>query len=115
MKTIKKCICCLLLISVIVSAAVITAAAASSYKRGDADSDGNVTILDSTAIQRKLADLSVASFDEKAADVDGDGLNILDATKIQRFLADFSDPYNIGEVVTVQPTENNYELPFIPI
>lgn len=66
---------------------------------GDADGDGEVTILDATAIQRVLADLPTVSFCETAADVDGDGLNITDATHIQRYLADLDDPYRIGEPV----------------
>lgn len=111
----KKCFCVLLIIAVLYSA-VIPIAAESGYKRGDADGDGNVTILDATVIQRKLADLHVVSFNEKAADVDGDGLNITDATKIQRYLAEFDDPYHIGDFVSdnTQPTQDEYELPFIP-
>lgn len=95
--------------------AVITVTAESGYKRGDADSDGNVTIIDATVIQRKLAELKVVSFKEKAADVDGDGLDITDATKIQRYLAELADPYHIGEYVSdnTQPTHDEYELPFI--
>ena len=69
------------------------------YILGDADHDGKVTILDATCIQRRLADLSVASFAEKAADVDGNGLDILDATHIQRYLAGFTASYPIGDSV----------------
>ena len=55
---------------------------------GDADMDGEVTILDATDIQRHLASLPTESFDETAADADGDGeITILDATDIQRYLA----------------------------
>lgn len=72
---------------------------AGSFLIGDADGDGKVTILDATAIQRRLAALNVASFSEKGADVDGDGVNIMDATRIQRYLAGFSDRYHIGEPV----------------
>ena len=71
-----------------------------SIIRGDADGDGSVTILDATMIQRKLADLPVLSFNEYAADVDGNGLDIIDATKIQRKLAGLFDPCNIGETVS---------------
>ena len=73
------------------------------YVRGDADGDGAVTILDATAIQRKLAELATASFNEAAADVDGDGLNIIDATKIQRYLAEFENIYHINEPVSESP------------
>lgn len=113
---VKRTICFLLILMVMLSAAAIASAAGNGYVRGDADGDGTVTILDATAIQRKLADLSVSSFNEKAADVDGDGLNILDATRIQRKLAAFADPYHIGETVSenTRPTQDEYELPFIP-
>ena len=67
---------------------------------GDADGDGEVSILDATAIQRKDVLLSVAYFDDVAADVDGDGdVTILDATFIQRFLAGLPCPEGIGEVM----------------
>ena len=105
-----------MILMVILSAAVNSAAAGSRYICGDADSDGTVTILDATAIQRKLVGIALTSFNEKAADVDGNGLDILDATRIQRKLADFADPYHIGEAVSdnTQPTQDEYELPFIP-
>ena len=76
------------------------AAEGSGYICGDADGSGEVSILDATAIQRKLAGFSVPRFDERAADVDGSGLDILDATKIQRYLAGFSDAAHIGEFVS---------------
>lgn len=110
----------------------VSAQAESGYIRGDADSDGAVTVLDATVIQRVLVDLAVNSFSETAADVDGDGLSILDATAIQRFVADYADPYGIGAYVnagepatdpatepvtqpqTQKPTRDPDELPFVP-
>ena len=68
---------------------------------GDADRDGKVTVSDVTAIQRRLADLANPSFDERAADVDGNGLDITDATKIQQYLAELENIYNINKLVTV--------------
>ena len=60
-------------------------------KVGDADMDGDVTVLDATRIQRVLADLETI-IDRIAADTDHDGdTTILDATRIQRFLADLID------------------------
>ena len=99
--------------------------AASGYIRGDADGDGHVTIMDATVIQRRLAEIPTPSFDERAADVDGDGLNITDATQIQRYLAEFDNIYHINETVTIpdpttpqpttpQPTRDPYELPVVP-
>ena len=56
---------------------------------GDADGDGDVTILDATFIQRFVAGISLPKpLNELNADVDGDGsVTILDATLIQRFNA----------------------------
>lgn len=57
---------------------------------GDADGDGELTILDATRIQRHLAGLKPLILDEniKYAIVSGeDKLTILDATYIQRYLA----------------------------
>ena len=65
---------------------------------GDADGDGEVAILDATAIQRHLASLSTKSFVEKAADADESGeVAILDATAIQRWLAGLKTHPGIGE------------------
>ena len=62
----------------------------SANKRGDADMDGMVTILDATRIQRVIAELDTEDkIDKVAADADKDGqVTILDATRIQRVLAD---------------------------
>ena len=61
--------------------------------RGDADGDGEVTILDATRIQRYLADLITSEeLAMDAADPDADGnVTILDATRIQRVLAELCD------------------------
>lgn len=67
---------------------------------GDADGSGRVDIMDATAIQRKLAGYDVASFNERAADSNGNGLDILDATSIQRYLAGYTDEkYAIGKPI----------------
>ncbi len=60
---------------------------------GDADRDGNVTILDATKIQRALAEL--VEMDEMSRRVaknefSAESLTILDATNIQRWLADLT-------------------------
>ena len=58
--------------------------------KGDADKDGDVTVLDATRIQRWIADLEPDdNIDLTNANVDGDNeVTILDATHIQRFIAD---------------------------
>ena len=78
---------------------------------GDADSDGDVTILDATRIQRWLAELcnmdgsdftgNVLTADEKnTADADEDGdVTIMDATAIQRNIAELPTNENIGKPI----------------
>ena len=101
-------------IAVLMLAGTIASAAANLL--GDADGDGEVTILDATSIQRSLAGLSVSDkYSAQAADVDGDTEeSILDATHIQRWLASLDTPYHIGEPLggpTQPPTETPTEQP----
>jgi len=72
-----------------------------TYLVGDADGSGEITVLDVTTIQRKLAEYSCKSYDADAADANQNGeVEITDATAIQRRLADYSDNYHIGEQVS---------------
>lgn len=59
------------------------------YMHGDANCDGDISVLDATAIQMHLASINLLSPEgEAVADTDGDGLiTVLDATRIQRFIA----------------------------
>ena len=65
----------------------------SAGDRGDADADGEMTILDATRIQRYLAGLAGENdIDLIAADADLDGeVSIIDATRVQRVLASLCD------------------------
>lgn len=64
---------------------------------GDADGDGDITILDATTIQRSILSIEVAFFDQAAADVDADDeVTIIDATLIQRWLLNIGDPLELG-------------------
>lgn len=56
---------------------------------GDADMDGDVTVMDATRIQRWLADLvGDSEINKTNADVDRDGeVTVMDATRIQRKIA----------------------------
>ncbi len=73
-----------------------------SYVIGDADSDGVVSVMDSTEIQRHCASLAVITgIGLTAGDIDNDGfVSVMDATSIQRFMASYDDGYGIGTTVT---------------
>lgn len=77
------------------------AAAEGYYLRGDADADGEVSVLDAVVVRRRLAQMEVAVIDERAADVDGNGLSVIDATLIQKALAYLPDPYHVGEKIVI--------------
>ena len=67
---------------------------------GDADTDGYITILDATVIQRHLASLKTEKFNERSADADEDGeVTIMDATSIQRYLAGLPTNKGIGREI----------------
>lgn len=92
-----------LMIVALVFACSVTAA---GYMLGDVDNDENVTIIDASCVQRKLAGLRVSGFSESAADVDSSGtIEIIDATYIQRFQAGIDTPYPIGVQSTAAPTQ----------
>ena len=116
-------------LSVIIAICVVFAVRAvadnkSEYILGDANSDGVVTISDVTAVQMVSADISAPEFNEKAGDIDGNGLDVTDAHNIQRYVAMYEDLLGIGGTVTEtvpttqKPTNayktDPYELPFIP-
>lgn len=68
-------------------------------KRGDADGDGKVTVLDATTIQKVLASVMTDTDGMIAyrGDVTGDRLDITDATAIQKHLAGFVNTYQIED------------------
>lgn len=80
---------------------------------GDVDGDGEISVIDATAIQRIIAKLEVADARMTlAADVDKDGVvSIIDTTAIQRYMAKYDDGYGIGQpigdtpVIPTTPTE----------
>lgn len=75
-----------------------------TFMLGDADGDGEISIMDATTIQRILVDLDEDEDGMKTLRgtvVEGEDLNITHATKIQRFIADFEIAEPIGEEVTV--------------
>ena len=73
---------------------------APSVMLGDADGDNVVTVLDATAVQKKLASVKVPKFIEAAADADEDkSITILDATAIQKWLAKIPTNDRIGKMI----------------
>ncbi|MBQ3264555.1 MAG: hypothetical protein IJH07_02135 [Ruminococcus sp.] len=65
---------------------------------GDADNDGEVTIIDATLIQRFLAKTPVYVFNENTADVDRNGaVETVDVTLIQRSLSHLPTDALVGD------------------
>jgi hypothetical protein len=66
----------------------------------DADGNDKVNVKDATAIQKVVAGIEVANFNEKVADVDANNkVNVKDATAIQKFVAGIETGYPIGEPI----------------
>ena len=79
------------------------------YIRGDSDSDGEVTVMDATNIQKILAYL-ITDYDEMTvvrSKTSDDNLSVLDATLIQKYLAHISNPNRINEAVKYSPSDTN--------
>ena len=93
-----------LLLALLITVLSLSAAAAaddSGYLIGDADRDGEITILDATRIQRRLAGLAPSDrLADYLSDVDGDrSLSILDATCIQRRLASIDNMFHKEKLI----------------
>lgn len=105
----KKTIALLLgMVMILTLIAVPLIAGAQSIRYGDADGDGNVTILDATRIQRHLAsyDPPISEEDMKAARVSGnEELSIIDATLVQRYIADIITVFPAEEITPEPATE----------
>ena len=82
-----------------------TAPAEYDYLLGDADGDGDITIMDVTIIKRYCAHLNVSVGADvlMQGDVDESGdLTIADASFIQRRLANIRIPYDIGKPIVLK-------------
>ena len=92
----KKYVSILLILLMLIPQATVSAAEEPCYLIGDADRDGEITILDATRIQRRLAGLAPSDrLADYLSDVDGDrSLSILDATCIQRRLASIDNRFH---------------------
>jgi len=78
---------------------------------GDADGDDYISIMDSTRIQRNLAELAnmngmpfdgspLSDYEMSVCDTDNDGyISIMDATAIQRYIAELKTNQNIGKPI----------------
>ena len=85
-----------------ISYVLIDAPVEYSFKIGDTDGDGRVTILDATKIQRMLAGLAEDEDGKMALRAaGGESLSIMHATRIQRYLAGFTAEGNVGGETTV--------------
>ncbi len=99
----------ILMMSVLSLATLFTHAESNAAEKlGDVDGDGEIAILDATAIQRHLASLKTLSDSEiRRGKVSGEAeLTILDATLIQRYLASLIDRFPAADTApTDSPTE----------
>ena len=82
---------------------------------GDANGDGDITILDVTEIQKHLAFLITISDDNlELCDVDkNQKVDILDCTYIQKYIAKLEDCANVGEIYVPEETKPS-QPPTIP-
>ena len=68
-----------------------------TYLLGDADGDGDVTIIDATIIQRILARLSSVENAQQRGDIDESGdLGMTDVTLLQRYLSSITIDYPVN-------------------
>ena len=69
---------------------------------GDIDGDEDVSVIDVTLLQRKLAGIDIPYvFVDKVADADeDDDVTVIDVTYIQRWLAGIPSNDNIGKPIT---------------
>ena len=101
----KKCLSGILALIIVFSLLTVFTAAVNaegSYILGDADGDGEVSIIEVTYVQRYYAHFNIPLSNESLmhADVDGSGeVEIIDATYIQRYLAEMNVKYPIGETI----------------
>lgn len=91
----KKIISILLTVWIVFSVSITAVFAGETHLpilRGDSDTDGTISVIDATMIQKKLAKYPVSdAFSPSAADITGDGLDVIDATRIQKYLASLTD------------------------
>ena len=81
------------------AAAPTALAKTTTYKLGDTNMDGSVTISDVTEIQRVIAQLNAdkKGYIKLLGDVNGGGLDIKDATELQKYLAQYKTEYPINK------------------
>lgn len=110
-----KRICLVLMAALCLALSMVSVHAADDgYYLGDADASGDVEVLDATVILRYSANINVKFIDERAADVDGMGLDVVDATFIQRHMVNIPVAYPVGEFIRIkQKPTDPYELPIV--
>lgn len=94
--------------AVLILLLITPAFAAAELPNGDADGDGELTILDATAIRRHLSGSQLLSEEavRRSMVTGADALSILDATAIQRKLAKLIDKFPI-EITADPPADNS--------
>lgn len=107
----KRTIAVLTALTFLMFATAFSTVAKTTYKLGDANKDGSISIADATEIQRYLVDaISADKETVKLYDTDGDGeASIMDVTCIQMYLAHIIDDFPGNNVVapTSPPTDSD--------
>ncbi len=91
---------------VMIIASMLCVTAKETYKFGDVNKDGVISVMDVTLIQCYLAGLiDKSEIDVLLADVDGDdNVSIIDATLVQLYLAQIIDKFPGGSVIPTPPS-----------
>ncbi len=112
----RKTLLSIILTTLILCSCIIVPAtgANANVLYGDADLDNNVSVMDATAIQQHLAQMSLLTDDGLSlSDVDNDKeVTVLDATFIQKYVAGIIDKFPVQEsenvITKVDPVVNFY-------
>ena len=89
---------------------LVKAESSTPFLLGDSDGDKEVTVIDSTFIQRDVTEIQPLDINRHiAADTDHDGLlSVIDSSLIQRWLANIQVLFPIGELVTQDDLDGLY-------
>lgn len=93
---------------------LINAAGIAAQVKGDVNADNIINIIDALMTVQYYVGMNPASFDESAADVDGNGdTNIVDALIIAMYIVDLIDVFPV--TTAIPPIDKKYKVIRVPI